>query len=689
MSEHGPESFELRRRAERRLDPDGFTELVAAPGVDPARLVYELQVHQVELEMQNEELRRARDQVEAMLARYTDLYDFAPVGYLTLSADGVVTQVNLTGAKLMGVDRSWLVHRHFSFFLDAPDRARFADFLRTVFSTHQRAVCELSPPQKNGPLVSLRIEGTHVEQGNECRVALFDITAEKRADIALHLRVAALNAAANAILITDRNGTIEWVNAGFTQLTGYSAYESIGKNPRQLVKSGIHGTAFYKTLWDTILRGAVWQGEITNRRKDGTRYVEERTITPFRDERGEIVHFISIGRDLTEQRQLEAQLGQSHKMETVGRLAGGIAHDFNNLLTVINGTVELIMAEMPRDVAMRQDLEQVREAGTRAATLTRQLLAFSRKQVMKFDVIDMNRLMAGVQAMLQRLIGEHIELMIEPTDRVGCVRADPTHIEQVVMNLAVNARDAMPLGGTLTLATRNVVIGDSPPIDHVPLAPGEYVQLVVSDTGAGMDDAVRSRVFEPFFTTKGLGQGTGLGLSMVYGIVKQSGGSIFAQSSVGQGSTFTIYLPRVYEVSSHTTPVSTPAAMPGTETVLLVEDEDGVRRLAERVLRIAGYKVLTAGNGLEALELLRTTTEVVPLMVTDIVMPGMGGSQLAEECRKLRPLMKVIFTSGYADDATLHDRHLDTTVPFIAKPYTAAELTRCVREVLDADSSDT
>jgi len=564
VSEHTPDSFELRRRAEKRLDPDGYTAPVSAPGVDPARLVYELQVYQVELELQNEELRRARDHVESLLARYTDLYDFAPVGYLTLSAEGVITQVNLTGARLLGIERSWLVHRNFSFFLGALDRARFADFMRVVFGTDERAVCDLSPPQKNAPMVSLRLEGTRTESGTECRVVLFDITAEKRADAALHLRSAALNAAANAMCITDRHGTVEWVNVGYTQLTGYASDEAVGKNPRELVKSAVHEGAFFKAMWDTILAGEVWHGELTNRRKDGTLYLEACTITPFKDERGEIVHFIAIGRDLTEQRLLESQLQQAQKMETVGRLAGGIAHDFNNLLTVINATVELIVADTPDDSLIRADLEQIREAGTRAATLTRQLLAFSRKQVMQFDVVDMHQVTTGVQSKLHRLLGEHIELVIEPADGIGSVRADPMQIEQVVMNLAANARDAMPTGGKLTLVTRNVTVGDSPPSDHAPLAAGDYVLLEVSDTGSGMEDAVRRRVFEPFFTTKGIGHGTGLGLAMAYGIVKQSGGSIFAVSSPGHGSTFSIYLPRVTDGPAHPMPLSTSAAIPGS-----------------------------------------------------------------------------------------------------------------------------
>ncbi len=458
----------------------------------------------------------------------------------------------------------------------------------------------------------------------------------------------------------------------------------MGKNPRDLMRSGAHDRVFFTDLWDTILRGDVWRGEITNRRKDGTLYLEERTVTPFKDEQGQVVHFIAIGRDLTEQRLLESQLLQAQKMETVGRLAGGIAHDFNNLLTVINGTVELMLLDVKRDDPFRADLKEVRDAGTRAALLTRQLLAFSRKQIMKFDIVDLNELIVGVQSMLHRLIGEDIKLVVSPTAHLGCVSADPTQMEQVLLNLSVNARDAMPTGGTLTFSTENVHVDRTDLVDHPSLTMGDYVLLKVSDSGDGMDETIRRRIFEPFFTTKGLGKGTGLGLSMVYGIVKQSGGSIFATSEPKRGTTFAIYLPRVEAASKTATPVSTPAAIPGTETLLVVEDETGVRRVAERVLRIAGYTVLTAANGEEALTRLASYPSDVSLMLTDMVMPGVGGLDLAEQCGEIRPKMKIILTSGYSDDAVLYDGRHGRNFPFIGKPYTAAALTRLVREVLDS-----
>ncbi len=511
-----------------------------------------------------------------------------------------------------------------------------------------------------------------------------NITERKRAEEALRLRSAALNAAANTIVITDRNGTIEWVNPAFTALTGYRAEEAIGKNPRELSKSGLHDQLFFRNLWNTILAGHVWHGEMTNRRKDGSLYSVEQSITSVKDAHGELTHFVAIGRDLTEQKRLEAEFLQAQKMEVVGRLASGIAHDFNNLLTVINCTTELVLADLKEGDMLRTDLHAIGQAGARAASLTRQLLAFSRKQVMKPDVLNLSSLVADLRDMLQRLIGENIALVVVPAKDGGRVIADHGQIEQVVMNLAVNARDAMPNGGTLTIETRDVALDEAYAADHQSVRPGPHVMLAISDTGDGMDEATRVQVFEPFFTTKGQGKGTGLGLSMVYGIVKQSGGSIGVSSVLGKGTTFTIYLPRGEAVAHKDQPASIVTSVHGTETILIVEDEEAVCRLASRILHGAGYTVLTASNGGEALALLERHDRPVHLMLTDMVMPGMSGRNLATQLKDIHPRTKVLYTSGYTDDAILHHALFSKATHFIGKPYTTAELTRKVREVLDS-----
>jgi PAS domain S-box-containing protein len=516
-------------------------------------------------------------------------------------------------------------------------------------------------------------------------VAVFDdITERKRAEAELRLQSAALNAAANGIVITDRDGSIAWINPAFTALTGYSAEEAIGKNPRELVKSGVHDQAFYKHLWDTILTGNVWHGEMTNRRKDGTLYAEDMTITPVKDAGGEITHFIAIKRDLTEEKRLEAQFLQAQKMESVGRLAGGIAHDFNNLLTVINGTADLASMKLREGDPLRTVFLHIRQAGDRAASLTRQLLAFSRKQIMKPEVLNLSTLVADLRSMLQRLIREDIDLVVVPAQDLGSVRADPGQIEQVVINLVVNARDAMPDGGTLTIETRDVQLDEAQAGMHPSMQPGPHVMLAVSDTGVGMDEATRMRIFEPFFTTKEQGKGTGLGLATVYGIVKQSGGSIWVYSELGKGTTFKIYLPRVGEVARTVRRVRTLTAVPGTETILIVEDEEVLRDLATHILQSAGYTVLTASSGGEALLLLEHHDGPVHLVLTDVVLPGISGLDLAKRVAEAHPEIKVLFTSGYTNDAILRNGVLDKLTHFIGKPYTMAELTHKVREVLDA-----
>ena len=511
-----------------------------------------------------------------------------------------------------------------------------------------------------------------------------DITVRKQAEGKLVLQSTALNAAANAMVITDRAGMITWINPAFTALTGYGAEEAVGRNPRELVKSGVHDRTFYKHMWDTILAGGVWHGEMTNRRKDGKRYVEDLTITPVRDARGESTHFIGIKRDLTEQRRLEAEFLQAQKMETVGLLAGGIAHDFNNLLTVINGTADLAWTKLREDDPLRADLRHIHQAGRRAAELTHQLVAFSRKQILNPGILNLSTLVADLWSMIQRLIGEDIELLVVPATGLGSVRADPGQIEQVVLNLVVNARDAMPGGGTLTIETRDVELDEVFAAGHPSVHPGRHVLLAVRDTGVGMDEATRLRVFEPFFTTKDSAKGTGLGLSTVYGIVKQSGGTIWVDSERGRGTTFTIYLPRVEEVADTHQPARTLTMVPGTETILLVEDEQEVLSLAMEFLQSAGYTVLAAGNGEDALRLVDRHEGPVHLVLTDVVMPRMSGRELATRIAAARPEIKILYTSGYTDDTILRHGVLDRATHFIGKPYTAAELTQKVREVLDA-----
>jgi PAS domain S-box-containing protein len=760
-----------------------------------------------------------------------------------------------------------------------------------------------------------------------------DSMERKQVEQQLRLQATAIQSVGNAIVVTDNQGVISWVNPAFTTLTGYSLKEVTGQST-SILKSGIHDAVFYRTLWETVLSGRAWHGEMINRRKDTSLYFEEQTITPVMDDAGEIINFIAvkqditerkraegalreseeryrllfesnphpmwvyeletlrflavneaavqhygysceeflsmtikdmrppedipalmknishlsgglnqagiwrhqkkdgtlidvevtshslifagrsaevvlvndvterkraeqelsqseeryrdlvenahdiiyshdlegnytsvnkageqitgytreealkmnlmqtvapeylegtremirkklagekvtayeleviakdghrvtlevntklvmqdgvavgvqgIARNITERKQLEDQLRQSQKMEAVGRLAGGVAHDFNNLLTAIIGYSELSIRKLKAEDPLRHNIEEIKKAGERATNLTRQLLAFSRKQVLQPKVLDINTVVSDVEKMLHRLIGEDIDLRTLLAPELGSIKADPGQIEQVILNLVVNARDAMPHGGEMTIETENVYLDAEYAKHHIAVEPGPYVMLAVSDNGCGMDEEIRAQIFEPFFTTKEQGKGTGLGLSTVYGIIKQSKGSIWVYSEVEQGTTFKVYLPRVDEGVEKA--VHSQESKPdgkGHETVLLVEDDEIVRGIARMSLELGGYKILTATSAHEALLICGQDKEPIHLMLTDVIMPGMSGPVLAEQIRKLLPQLTVLYMSGYTQDAIVHHGVLREGVNFIEKPFTPGALARKVREVLDA-----
>jgi two-component system cell cycle sensor histidine kinase/response regulator CckA len=470
----------------------------------------------------------------------------------------------------------------------------------------------------------------------------------------------------------------------FTKSTGYSAEDAVGKNPRALFRSGVHDRAFYKRLWDTILAGHAWRGEMTNRRKDGSLYPELQTITPVRDAQGEITHFISVKQDLTEQKQLQAQFLQAQKMESVARLAGGVAHDFNNLLSVVIGWTGMALEDLPAGHPVRPSLEEVLSAGQRGAVLTLQLLAFSRQQVVEPVLFNVNVLVVEMDKMLGPLLGEDIKLAIRADPGLGTVRMDRGQLEQVLMNLAVNARDAMPGGGTLTIETANVVLGGEDPRTHADVTPGDYVLLAVSDTGTGMSEKVKAHLFEPFFTTKAPGKGTGLGLATCYGIVKQAGGHISVDSEEGVGTTVSVYLARTLETPEAVVRPLRKTPTHGAETILLVEDDDAVRRVIERMLATQGYRVVSTNSGEDALRMIADGRESPHLLLTDVVLSGgMSGPVLAERVRALRPDQKVLFASGYTSDVTILHGLLQHGITLLQKPFTADSLGEKVRHVLD------
>src|SRR6202041_2356534 len=391
-----------------------------------------------------------------------------------------------------------------------------------------------------------------------------------------------------------------------------------------------------------------------------------------------------IAEDITDRRQLEEQLRQAQKMDAVGRLAGGVAHDFNNLLMVINGYTEVLLEQLPHGSAMHNKVESIQQAADRAATLTRQLLAFSRKQLLELKVVDVNKVVGDMERLLRPLIGENIELVTRLSTQTGHTRADVSQLEQVIMNLVVNAKDAMPEGAKLTFQSADVMVGPAFS-QHRFIQPGRYAVISVSDTGHGMDKETQTRIFEPFFTTKEKGKGTGLGLSTVYGIVKQSNGYVFAQTEVGAGTTFNVYLPRVEESAEEQSPAkAAPHEAGGCETVLLVEDEESVRELVRLTLVSRGYKVIEAENGECGLHAAEMCKDHIDILITDVVMPGIGGRELAKNLLSIRPDISVLYLSGYTEDAVITQGALGPNIAFLQKPFTLQNLARKVREVLRA-----
>jgi PAS domain S-box-containing protein len=515
-----------------------------------------------------------------------------------------------------------------------------------------------------------------------------DVTDRRKAEERIGFQAHLLDAVGQAVVATDAADRVIYMNREAELLYGRTLAEAaggaisalIGTEPR-LRSTGIQ----------TVREDGTWSGEFVVRRRNGSTFPAYGTESPLLDDRGNVVGIVTVAVDMTERKQSEQRLReneerlqQSRKLEAIGQLAGGIAHDFNNLLTGIHGFAQLALDTLPENSEARLDLEEVQRSANRAAALTRQLLAFSRKQVLQSRVIDLNKVVRETHRMLQRLIGEDIRVVTRLEEGVCCVNADPGQLEQVILNLAVNARDAMPTGGDLVIETANASIDEAEAARHsFDVRPGQYVLLAMRDTGMGMDAATVARVFEPFFTTKELGQGTGLGLSTVYGIIKQSGGYIWVDSTPGKGTTMRAYLPRTEETPVHAEGEIRSRPERGTETVLLVEDDDTVRALTRRILRRQGYHVLEARNGIEALRIAEPGNQVIDLVLSDVVMPELGGRQLVERLRRIRPELPVLLMSGYTDDAIVRHGIIGAGEMFLEKPFTTDALAHKVRLALD------
>jgi len=495
-----------------------------------------------------------------------------------------------------------------------------------------------------------------------------------------------IDANPNLIFVKDWDGRFVLANQALAEIYGTTVKGVLGKTDADFNPNAEEVAHFLRDDRDVMSSGNpkfISEEPVTNPETKQTRWFQTIKM-PLRLPGEYSVTMLGVATEITERKELEGQLLQSQKMEAVGQLAGGVAHDFNNILTAIVGYADLLAAELRGDSRQLEDVEEIRKAARRAAALTRQLLSFSRKEVLDPKIIDVNDVVMNLDKMLRSLISENIELKTMLADDVDAARVDPNQLEQVVMNLAINARDAMPEGGTLTVETANATLDDDYASRHVSVIPGDYVMIAVTDTGCGMSEEIKARVFEPFFTTKPAGRGTGLGLSTVYGIVKQSGGNIWLYSEPGKGTTFKIYLPAIEalpEDIGKAAPVE--VTRRGKGTVLLVEDDEQLRRLTHRALAAQGYEVLEADRGRAALDGARRHQGTIELLLTDIVMPDTNGRKLADTLRAARPGLKVLYMSGYPDRAIVNNGMLEPGDAYIAKPFTTEAITRKVRELLE------
>ncbi len=559
-------------------------------------------------------------------------------------------------------------------------------FILLTEHADERSVAEIIQAGAYDCVERSPLNGVNLVRTIRCALSLHATQQQRQtAEQSLRKLSCAVEQSADTIFITNSEGIIEYVNPAFEALTGYPREEVTGR-PQSILKSDQQAPVLYSELWKSIRSGDVRRGIVVNRKKNGEVYYADESINPIRDGEGRITHTVFNGRDYTERLRLEAQLMQAQKMDAIGRLAGGIAHDFNNLLTIITSYSELALDSVVPGSTAQSRMQEILSAAHRAAALTRQLLAFSRQQPQALRVAELNPVVRGIVKTLPHLIGEDIELILVPGEGLGRIRLDPVQIEQILMNLAANSRDAMPQGGRCTIETSNAQL-DEQYIDRkrAIIPAGRYAVLTVTDTGAGISADHLAHVFEPFYTTKPSGNGTGLGLATVYGIVKQNHGFVWAYSEPGKGTSIKIYLPCVQDPPStlEMPEQGTEIALRGTETVLLVEDEDALRRAAAELLSLRGYNVLQAKDGLDALSVAKNYGSTIHLAITDVVMPHMSGGELAKELGTLRPETRVLFVSGYAGQTVLDHDVVNVENNFLQKPFTLKQLSGKIRTVLD------
>ena len=626
--------------------------------------------------------------------RFESLFECAPDATVITNSEGFITLVNQQAERLFGYLRGEILGHPIEQLMPASGRAGHVAlrqrYLRTAIPRMMGAGnVRFRALKKDGTEfpVEISLSPMDTDQGFAVVAAVRDVSERRQLEDQLRQSEALYRTLAEAardlIFTVNCDGSLAYVNASGAKQLGMPPEQVIGKRIDQLIPPDVAAEPMRQI--DTVLTtGEPVSVELEVPLPGGNAWLET-WLVPITDAAGGTTAVLAVARDITERRRLETQVRQGQKMQAVGLLAGGVAHDFNNLLTVILGNTDFLLAEFPDGDARRAELADIYTAATSGASLARQLLAFSRQQILQAVVLDLNEVTMSTHDLLKRVIRENVHVALHLAEPVGSIRVDRGQLEQVLMNLAVNAQDAMPQGGTLTIETANVVLDEEYARTHPSVVPGAFVMLAVSDTGEGMTPDVQAHVFDPFFTTKAAGKGTGLGLATVYGIVKQCGGNIWVYSEPGRGASFKVYLPVVQETAE---PVRSAASNPrtrlhGHETILVVEDNDAVRTFTRRVLEQAGYHVLLAANGEQALQLVARHEGPLDLLVTDVVMPGFDGRSLAYRVEAVCPGIKTLYMSGYTANAVVHHGELDADVAFLSKPFTANDLGRKVREVLE------
>ena len=633
-----------------------------------------------------EEVISAEETLRESEQRYRELLDLAPVA-IAVYSEGRIVFTNPAGVRLLGAESEAQVVG-----MSMTDVIRPDNWKQTQSRMNRMIAGEkgLYPVEEvfvtlNGAPIDVEVIAAPLTFKGKPSIQLIvtDITNRTRAEAEHERLIAAIEQATEMVILADAAGIVQYTNPAVETVSGFSRAEAVGQPVSALLKDA-REVASHDQLRRILAAGKGWQGSFVNTRKDGKHYTEEGTISPVYDASGRIISYVAVLRDTTAQREMEDRLRQAQKMETVGQLAGGVAHDFNNMLQVISTYAEMSLALADAALPLHKYLLEIQRAAQRSAEMTGQLLAFARKQTVSPKILDLNDSVASARKMIQRMIGEEIDLAWIPGHDLWKIKMDPTQLDQVLANLAVNARDAIGGVGKLTIKTENVAL-DAVFCAAIPdTSPGDYLLLSVSDNGCGMDKDTLSHLFEPFFTTKAPGKGTGLGLATVYGIVKQNNGFINVQSKKGEGSTFKVYLPRA-ETGDVEGNAKFEAAAPrkGSETLLVVEDEKGIRELARESLQQLGYTVLVAGTPQEAIRMSEELVGPIHLIITDVVLPQMNGKQLAERLAIARPGLKCLYMSGYTADIIANRGVLDEGVSFIAKPFSLAVLASKVREVLD------